>query len=101
MACEFNGYLYTIGVLNRDIIIPAVTVSLLVFSILMFITGLLFGTLLIKYILKSPKKNDEVLIPPAPGSVPLYEEIQLPTVLTAQDVMQVKDNEAYGHIQRH
>ena len=82
-------------VFNTDALIPSLTVSLLTFSILMFITGLLLGTLL----LKTPNKNDEVPAP-APGTaVPLYEEIQPPlAVRTSEEFVNTIANEAYGYM---
>ena len=62
----------------------------------MFITGLLLGLLLMKRCIpKSPKKND---VKPAPGSVPLYEEILPPSsaVLIGQEFVKTTNNEAYG-----
>ena len=54
-----------------DVHITSLTVSLLVFSILTFLTGFLLGTLLVKIIMK----KDKVVPVPVPGSVPLHEEI--------------------------
>ena len=68
---------------------------LLTFSILMFITGLLLGIVLGKYFLKTPKNNNEVPAP-APGSVPVYAEIQPPSVRTSQEFVNTKANQAYG-----
>lgn len=79
-------------------ILTSVTVSLLVFAILMFLTGFLLGALLMKYIMKSSKK-DKVVSVPVLGSVPLYEEITRPPSSSAgQEVMKIEDNEAYGCI---
>ena len=79
-------------------ILTSVTVSLLVFAILMFLTGFLLGALLMKYIMKSSKK-DKVVSIPVPGSVPLYEEITRPPSRSAgQEVLKIEDNEAYGCI---
>ena len=82
------------GTSKLDVLIPSLTVSLLVFALLMFLFGILFGFLLIKCIPKPPKENMEQI----PGSVPLYEDIKLPSVLMDQDFMKFKDNEAYSHI---
>ena len=80
-----------------DVRIASITTSLLVFAILTF----LLGALLMKCILKSPKK-DNVVLTTVPGSVSaLYEEIQLPLSsghMGGQEVMKIKDNEAYGCI---
>ena len=82
---------------NSDILLPTLTVSLLVFAVLMFIIGLLSGILLMnskQYI----SKNDTE---PVPGSVvPLYEEIQPPSAagLIGQEFIKTKTNEAYEHI---
>ena len=75
---------------NTNALIPSLTVSLLISSILTLIIGLLFDTLLGKYFLKSPKKNDVVL-----GPGPVYEEVQPPS---GHDVVTTKANEAYGHM---
>ena len=84
-----------------DVRIASITTSLLVFAILMFLTGFSLGALLIKCILKSPKKDD-VVPTTVPGSVSaLYEEIQPPSSsghMGGQEVMKIKDNEAYGCI---
>ena len=84
-----------------DVHTVSLTVSLLVFVILMFLTGFLLGALCIKYILKSPKKdNVNVVLTTGPLSA-LYEEIQPPScsvLMGGQEVMKIKDNEAYGCI---
>lgn len=80
------------------ILIPSLIVSLLVFAIITFILGILFGILLVKYIPKSSKKNDNV-IQPESGSVPLYEEIKpgSGSPVMDQNSVKLKDNEAYSH----
>ena len=86
-----------------DVRIASITTSLLVFAILMFLTGFSLGALLIKCILKSPKKDD-VVPTTVPGSVSaLYEEIQPPSssghnIMGGAEVMKIEDNEAYGCI---
>ena len=80
--------------------ITSITVSLLVFAILTFVIGFLLGALLVKYIMKSSRK-DKVVSVPMPGSMPLYEEIIRPpssSALTSQEAMKIEDNEAYGCI---
>ena len=75
--------------------------SLLVFAILTFITGFLLGALLVKYTMKSPKKDEVVASVPVPGSVTLYEEVTQPpssSALTGQEAMKIEANEAYGCI---
>lgn len=65
----------------------------------MFLFGTLFGFLLIKCIRKSPQKNESsVHVEQAQGSVPLYEEIKLPSMPIDQDFLKVNANEAYSHI---
>ena len=90
-------YLITDTESGHMILIPSlIIVSLLVFAIVMFLLGILFGMLFLKYIPKSSKKND---VEPASGSgsVPLYDKIRLPSVPMDQDFMKFKDNEAYSH----
>ena len=79
---------------NHDVLVPSLTASLLVFSVFTFITGLLLGTLLIKYIVRSSVKNKSAPTTPTP----LYEEVvpQLPS--SGQFFVKVVDNEAYGPI---
>ena len=81
-----------------SILVPSLTVSLLVFAIAMFLLGILFGILLIKYIPKSSKKNDNFTQPES-GSVPLYEEIKpgSGSLVTDHNSVKLKDNEAYSH----
>ena len=76
-----------------------VYISLLLFAILMFAAGFLLGALLVKYIMKSSRKDKAVSVP-VPGSMPLYEEIAQPTSSTIgdQEIMKIEDNEAYGCI---
>ena len=84
-----------------DIRITSITASLLAFAILTFVTGFFLGALLVKYIMKSSKKDKVVASVPVPGSVTLYEEITQPSsssALTGQEVMKIEDNEAYGCI---
>ena len=72
--------------------------SLLVFAIITFVIGFLLGAFLVKYIMKSSKK-DKVVSVPVPSSVPLYEEITRPTSSSAsQEAMKIEENEAYGCI---
>ena len=83
-----------------DVQITSITASLLAFAILTFITGFFLGALLVRCIMKSPKKDEVV---PVPGSVTLYEEITQPpssSALTGQEfeVMKIEANEAYGCI---
>ena len=79
-----------------DARITSITVSLLVFAIIMFLAGFLLGAFLIKYIMT---KKDKVVSVPMPGSVPLYEEItRPPSSSEGQEVMKIEDNEAYGCI---
>ena len=84
-----------------DVRIASLTVSLLVFAILMFLTGFLLGALCIKYILKSSKKDNVNVVLRTGSLSALYEEIQPPSssaFMGGQDVMKIKDNEAYGCI---
>ena len=87
-----------------DVRIASITASLLAFAVLTFVTGFLFGSLLVKYVMKS-SKQDEVVAAPTPGlgSVPLYDEITRPpsrATLTNQgvNIMKIESNEAYGCI---
>ena len=85
-----------------DVRIASLTVSLLVFVILMFLTGFLLGALCIKYILKLPKKDNVNVVLTTGSLSALYEEIQPPSssvLMGGQEVMKIKDNEAYGCIQ--
>ena len=91
------AYEYRITDTKSDVLIPSLIVSLLVFGIVTFLFGLLFGILLINYIPKSPKQNESD-VEPAHGSVPLYEEIRLPSIPMDQNFIKIKDNEAYSHI---
>ena len=84
-----------------DVRIASLTVSLLVFAILMFLTGFLLGALFMKYILKSPKKDNVNAVLTTDSLSALYEEIQPPSssvLMGGQEVMTIKDNEAYGCI---
>ena len=81
--------------------IASLTVSLFVFAILMFLTGFLLGALFMKYILKSPKKDNVSVVLTTGSLSALYEEIQPPSssaLMGGQEVMKIKDNEAYGCI---
>ncbi|MCG8626113.1 MAG: hypothetical protein MJE68_29460, partial [Proteobacteria bacterium] len=82
-----------------DVRLISITASLLVFSVLMFITGFLMGSLLIKHVMKSSKQ--EAMPGPGHGSVSLYEEITQPpsnSALSNGEVIKIEDNEAYGCI---
>ena len=83
-----------------DVRLISITASLSVFAILIFVTGFLLGSLLVKLIMKSPK-HEEIVSAPTPGSVPLYDEITKPpssVALANQGVMKIEANEAYGCI---
>ena len=71
----------------------SLTSSLVVFSIVTFLTGLLLGCVFLRYTTK-PKISD--MDAPAP---PVYEEITPAAVLSQhaiQDYVKVVNNEAYG-----
>ena len=102
-----NGVHFPFTESDVNVHIASITASLLLFIVLAFVTGFLLGSLLVKHniIMKSPKQ-DKVDSAPAPGSVPLYDEITQPpssAALTNQGVniimkIETSTNEAYGRI---
>ena len=92
---EIPFLLHDTEVSNSGILLPSVLVSLLVFALLTFVTGLLLGLLLMKRCITKSPKND---VKPASGSVPLYEELQPPPAARpiGQEFIKITSNEAYG-----
>ena len=97
IACSYEipFLLHDTEASNSGILLPSVLVSLLVFALLMFVTGLLLGLLLMKQCILKSLKND---VKPASGSVPLYKELQPPSAARpiGQEFIKTTSNEAYG-----
>ena len=76
-------------------LIPSLVTSLLAFSVITFIIGIILGIVCIKYIMKKSHCQPTDLTPTAP--VPMYEEVPL---ASGQNniILEIVRNEAYGQI---
>ena len=77
---------------DAGVLIPSLTVALLVFSIITFLSGLLLGYMLLRYSIKQKTSASAT-------ATPVYEEILATSTNTGgQGHVNIINNEAYGRI---
>ena len=91
---EIKFLLSDTDVSGARVLIPSLTVTLLVFSVVTFLTGLLLGCVLLRYNIKRKTSTAATATPP-----PVYEEILARSIPSgAQGHVNIINNEAYGPI---